>query len=1359
MTLSKPWAAKGVALYPPSFCMVGQNQVFNALHQFRRAFWDGTSIDIAGFFVAFGDWGLGKTRLGYELIGEATGCMDQWLLNPNEHIIAPYHQPDTKARVLEPALKDGVLPLYIRYSSVCDEELDATIWVPRLAVEALTQTLDANPHAGGTSELYADLQGTLHAKGVKLEALGCLRDSALGLDERLSGAMKVLNAAEIKHLWVVVDEVETPADLKKGLREDIPTKVDDEFLLMVSEVIKQENWRSRHPYVNFLLLCSLGMRDQIHIGPNLRRASGVTLEPNQVTDVINYVEHIKGSLTDPETVAYPPGTLEGAFLAANRNFGWFNVMMASIHETLTRHRERGEMKESWELLRDFAKTDARASHIFNDNAVMPLIGKVAGVPQKDVERLVYGQLPVPVGGPSSGAVTGAMAESLLQHEIAGRGKAFAELVQIHIDERGLADELTRAEVGFKARDGKTDTYFTPTCEISVVGLLEALRAFSVSVGKAAGGVAGDFVVYTDLEQWGEQLAALYPREGIEFGAEALHRIFMRPEYRIQGTRFIGMSFRLWKEFNKLLVSSGEAVRFFKDGQHEPGLEKYVQEVSENRKKRASAVCLGLAKLLDEKLAETRQATGLKGLPHQIFSSAFVDPSLEGLRVTPDGRITITYCLELEQTIDRLKSLVGLEPVHPILVLFPATADVASFEEQLSKSPMLKRCVISKRLVSQEEDFLLKYSGRGQAFDPRVARLSKVANGLLKSYQDDWQSKTREWASGLRRSGYLIAPIWSRAKGVSVADFAKGYRFMLAKNCSLDATHKDHGGPLNDVEFENCRQAAKRNIETPAAWKHGDLLGILTTDGSNLATVPRCFFALLQELKTQSSVAKLADNFFFVVPETEFKVSQQLEQILEVLLGVGVVRKAGELYRAVDQGLLESRRQSASNWLKNESKGLIKELENLFPNQASILLSASYPTASIQLDEAEKKVKAIDSGLLTAADISSLSDEEFRRFVSDILHVETLITGVCPLDIGDQSHQAFDCSPAGIVGFEARYNSLSLWEKVSFLTWLKRTFLNERDTLIQEIDELIAEAANLEKANGEPFPIAPLTLPLKAIRRELENTVKCPTGGTGTRMATIKVAQYTLLIDQYLIDSKYDSAWKRMDALRSLIIKDKPQSFLARFKKLHSQWEGAVKQFKNAEKEWMKLSEFISDAPQDVLVKVAPLKAEMKKYEALIRGGLQKQIQALCDDLAEDQLLDSLKTEVEATAQATQPLEQSVQIQAEAIQTGLRDIIRKNELRALNRVLKVHGRPVKEEPEAAATYAKTKLAYESFNGDVTAQGRTFFDDAGKVTNFDLWVEVCAGLQSGTYDEDKHPDHAKAIMELKTMKLVRSKLELQ
>ena len=34
----------------------------------------------------------------------------------------------------------------------------------------------------------------------------------------------------------------------------------------------------------------------------------------------------------------------------------------------------GDGPSAWELLKDFAKTDARAKHIFNDDAVLPLLG-------------------------------------------------------------------------------------------------------------------------------------------------------------------------------------------------------------------------------------------------------------------------------------------------------------------------------------------------------------------------------------------------------------------------------------------------------------------------------------------------------------------------------------------------------------------------------------------------------------------------------------------------------------------------------------------------------------------------------------------------------------------------------------------------------------------------------------------------------------------------------------------------------------------------------------------------------------------------------------------------------------------------
>jgi hypothetical protein len=821
-----------------------------------------------------------------------------------------------------------------------------------------------------------------------------------------------------------------------------------------------------------------------------------------------------------------------------------------------------------------------------------------------------------------------------------------------------------------------------------------------------------------------------------------------------------MSFRLWREFNKLLVSAAESVRFFKDGRYEAALDQYVRDVSQTKTKRATAICLGLAKLLDDHLDDTgtKQVSGLKEVPHKTFTSNFASPSLDGLRVTPDGVCTIVYCFDVQETLDKLRGYIGIQRVHPILVLFPATADVATFEEQLDVSPTLRRCVLARRLVAQEEEFLLKYSGRGTAYKPQEARLGKVAKGLEGSYRDEWQAKSRDWANSLRQTGYLLAPIWSRKSGINTTDFAKGYRYMLAKGCSLDAAVDTAGGPLNSVEFENCRQAAKKNIDSPATWNYGDLLGVLTTDGTLLPRVPRCFFALLQELKTPSAVTKLANSFFFAVPDNAVKASAQLEQILEVLIGIGLVQEKAGLYKAVDHAMLEARRQSASTWLEGECKDAIKTLTDLFPTQAGILLNNNYPTAKQALTSAEAKIQQVSPNHLVA-DIDVLTDDSLKTVVAQVYEIEEHILGVCPLAIGETT-PPFDCSPARIPSFENRYPALSLWERVAFLAWLKKTFLETRDEMIQEIDDLLIEAATMDSAEGHPFPVAPVTLPLKAIKSELENAVKGPAAaGTQTRMATIPVGTYTLLIDQYLVNSQYEQAWKRMDALKDLVGKTRPGSFFARFKKQYDQWGKAVKDFQSAASAWQSLSAFTADAPPEVQSTLNPLKLEVQKFRGLVEGGLKQQIQSQIDQAAETELLKSLETEVVATAQALQGLPQQVNEKLEELKAELRKVIRQKELRALNRVLKADGMPAKDEPTPAATYGATKSSYEAFNGQVFQEGVSHFEAAGRSVHFGLWVDIYGDLEAEIYNEDQHPDHAEAIRELKGMKLIRSRLELQ
>ena len=127
--------------------MVIQNQFSTPSINSVWSFWDGTNNDMAGFFVAFGDWGLGKTRLGYELIAEVTGRGRHGSSIPTNTLstlpsLGPQARPGA-------SVADGVLPLYIRYSTVCDDDLDAPTWVPRLAVEAMRHLLDMiRPLAG-----------------------------------------------------------------------------------------------------------------------------------------------------------------------------------------------------------------------------------------------------------------------------------------------------------------------------------------------------------------------------------------------------------------------------------------------------------------------------------------------------------------------------------------------------------------------------------------------------------------------------------------------------------------------------------------------------------------------------------------------------------------------------------------------------------------------------------------------------------------------------------------------------------------------------------------------------------------------------------------------------------------------------------------------------------------------------------------------------------------------------------------------------------------------------------------------------------------------------------------------------------
>ena len=1333
MKTVKLWSNKGVALYPVDFPLVGQNAVFNGLFKFKQAFMSSQADDIAGFFALIGDWGLGKTRIGYELFAQTFNHVEHWVLNQDEFVVPN----GADGRLLQSQMAEGILPLYIRYDMVCDDDLFAENWVARVSSAALR--LVAQPPVGYDvpPALLEDLRAALKARGVDLEALR----NALSLDDdgaRLLAAMEVLRAAGIHYLWVVVDEVETLADLKKGLREKGHEAIREDYLDMVSTVIKHENYRQEHPYVNFLVLCSAGMRDKIEIGPNRRRTDSMELEPNRIGDVHVYVDYLRERAEAlGQTVDYPPGTLEGAFIACNRNFGWFNVMMSSIHESYRLAREQERAVTAWQLIEEFARTEPRAKWIF-DLSVLDLLRGVKGVPEEMVKRLVFGQLPVSLDKGLDEAQVGALRKA----SVPGLGGAvFVDLIEVHLDAGTLAAELVRPEIGFKLSPRGGDWFIYYNSEISLSSLLAALRAFSVGVPE------GNFLVCRDLDAFTAQLSALYERPNVDIPqvAEPLHSVFLK--YQVTDRHYLGPSFVLLQRLDILLKREAGTIAFLQDAQKDAALDRYVEEVIKSERKRRMAICQGFARLIDDTLvADVPLASQVQSAASVTFTSAFQSPRFEGLRVTPDGRVTVVYGHDLDKLAQELGDLVGQVGVHPIIVLLPSgfTTDDWDLVRLL---PRVRLCAIPRPLTRVEEDFLIKYSGRGTVFQPHDI-LSAKTQSTRGTMVQNWQRDTQAWRDDLARRGYLLRPLWYSQR-ISQADFARGYRAMLINDWNIDQLAPDVNPHFDAMAYDNVRKACQYNADPGPDQE--PLLEVISRSEPYEPVVPPTFGALLHELKSQATLKVLARRFFFAVPEKKLKAVKQLEQILELLRALGLVTLTQSAYRAVDAQTLQDYRQAASAWLNGECQAMLADLGDTFtPETVAKLQKQSTSFAPKDLDAVEQAAGQTDFSVLELG--GSAPPEAIRALVRQVDEIERRLKTICPTGIYQQTGETFDCVIDRIATYEQRLSTLSLWERIHFFHWLRDQYRQRREQLAHAVRQQLAEAELLKTIDGHPFPIAPLTLPLKAILEELKASLA---SGTLSSRGSIPVPGYPQSVNTYLFMGQYANAWHRLEALGQYVERVQPTSFWARFQAARSLWAERLRDYQSAATAWESLARFMGQAPSPAWQEAKGIRANLEQLRALVEGELQQAVNAEASQGAE-KLMDALESEVEAAAKF-HTLPDQIGALRQAVEAELKALIDETRLQALGRVLAAKRRSQLIVPPLAETYAETKAAYEVFNVKVVETGRRYFEGAGKETTWDRWVEIYLALREGRYTIS--PEDETALRELEEMRLIERTVRLR
>jgi len=457
---------------------------------------------------------------------------------------------------------------------------------------------------------------------------------------------------------------------------------------------------------------------------------------------------------------------------------------------------------------------------------------------------------------------------------------------------------------------------------------------------------------------------------------------------------------------------------------------------------------------------------------------------------------------------------------------------------------------------------------------------------------------------------------------------------------------------------------------------------------------------------------------------------------------------------VDGQTLKSYREATTAWLNGECQTLLADLGDTFTEETvGKLKKRGVSFAPKDLEIVEQAVTKTDFSSVFAQG-GETPPEVIRALVGQIQEIEERLQKICPPGIYQQTGApptAF--STERLAKIEGELGQYALWREVHFYSWLRDQYRQRRTELANAIAQQLAEAQPFSTVEGYPFPIAPLTQPLKAIQEEVQAAPSF--GGRSSRNA-VSLPGYPHSVSTYLFMGKYTEAWERLEALGKCIERAQPASFWARFQHARATWTAQVKAYQHAAAAWQALTDFMQDGDSSLWQSERKgLGAEIQQWRALVEGGLAEAVNAVQDQGVE-KLIDALHDEIAAAAKY-QDLAGNITALHERIVQELHSIIDRTRLRALGRMLTAKRRSQMTEPALGKTYAETKAAYETFNARVIEVGREYFENAGKQTTWDQWVEIYVALDENRYTIKREDETA--LQELEAMNLIERTVKLR
>ena len=1130
------WASGGVSSYPLSHPIVGQGEFFETFKQFIHVT-DNESEKFAHVFAMIAQWGIGKSRLAYELIAQINDTSPGWYVrDPAGSLTGAklfYNDSD----------REQYLGLYIRYSQIANEYQNMDNWFGYGLYKALLPLARGGSDGSIQDRIAKEAGDRLMVLGFEETKLAeALELSANHTDEILyedpilvtrlcQAAYDYLQQFGINYILVALDELETVAETSTyGLEDSEIKHLDGRAIKLIGKAIKEEDPRRKLPWLRYVALCSPAVGDELReIQSTARRFELVELSRNSFADVSDFVLALErdGQLSQ----TYPSGLVEAAYAMSGGNFGWFNVIMANIDERLRNRQGEKDQPSVGTLFDECVKTSSRIrDHVLDHNAINEL--RLADRDAKAAAReLLYSQLPVPLSQ---------WRPEELKVLLTGTNE-YDEPIALRYRRVEWDDlDCSKALSSAKFHRDKDKWYLTGVDQpLNLKQLLDNLSTYAVHESRQTQATSGKRILLIPLGQseFIQLVGLLSPHPAAEYAARALWQSQIGSgDLNESEATHIGPSIAMLERLNLRYRKQSLTSLIFRD----PDQSTAHQQVMQKRKnqppeERLREILTGLMRILDQ---NWKYDPINAGLGNELVAIATSPGSRSGdkgglinynaLKLHPKDRLILAWVRnieELELLCHKASDQFLSQGKTPVLVFTPSRSLIDLFNNP--SSPVLKNAHSYLHLYQLNTSEELTFQRVGlplsdcQDFELNSSNFNSSSSNRINSLLRSLEGEIKKWRQKLDAKGYIAWPL--RPSGTPLKDSERNTLFkawcylILNQQPPRSLAQLDERQDVNAVT--EILQKLKISAKASAAGYGENERAMLfdNLDDRAEAVFPPFLVRILEKLLQGSPwTQQVADReWFWGYSWQEAKPKNTFIEWMSLACDLGFAAESSQGASSKDKTYslktcseLRNLINEANNWLNDDYPKIVADMEvvfgegkvrELFGALSGMRVGTKTANAVDKIKLAQNHLSALETAEGAFNFNASKTEKEQVLLASGKRRLE-LIDAIKYVYLDDEYQRLSDDEYIKTLSFEN--DSEPLWRRIGRAKIFATKVLNLQKRISDRIDWLSNEMKS-EVQGLSNFPTQLFTLSLEKIRNILEGALQTstPQGSTARKQGT------------------------------------------------------------------------------------------------------------------------------------------------------------------------------------------------------------------------------------------------------------------